>query len=530
MRLKPFVQILHLSHSFGLFSLFKDISLSINDGDLFAIVGENGTGKTTLLKLLGKLITPDQGELHFLSNLTIGFLPQEIMVRDPEIYVRSYIEEGSLSDLEQKMALALEKHLLEDWAVFHEQYENLGGYKRVPVEKVFTGLKLETYLLEMPFFSLSGVQKVRVALAKALIENPDLLLLDEPTNHLDSEMLQWLEDFLQSRQGATVIVSHDRKFMNKVCNHIVEIKDQKLACYGGNYDFYLAEQERLLEKKIRAYQFQQEEKASLKEKIKAFSFSKKKASLPSDRNIMAYDHRGGNFQKSEARRLDVLKSRLEEIEANLLPNPKPKGITGLKFVSTPLNSAVAVELEEVGKSFGSKILFSHFSRSLQKGDRVILTGLNGSGKTTLLKCIAGKIAVDEGMIRIAPTAKIGYLDQEVDQFPMEQTPLDYFAAHFNLSEETLRKELHKAALGKADLIDRPFGLLSVGQRKRLMLLVIILTKPNVLLLDEPTNHLDFLTIEALEKALLEFDGAILAVSHDSTFIKKMGGLEWNLSI
>lgn len=522
------VQFTHLFKSFGLISLFEDISLSINQGDVFALIGENGAGKTTLLKLLTKAILPDQGEFSTAPNLTIGFLPQEVVVQDPTITVRDFIEEGHLSELERGMAAALEKDQLTEWAELHEKYEHLEGYRRVPIEKVLTGLKLKTPLLDLPLINLSSGQRIRVALAKALIENPDLLLLDEPTNHLDAEMLEWLENTLMARVGATVIVSHDRKFINATCNHVIELERGKLNCYGGNYDFYLAERERLIERQIKAYEAQEEERSSFKQKIKAMTFSKGKPSPPSDRNIMAYDYRGGNHQKSEARRLDALKARLAEIETNPIQHPRPKSITGLRFTPTSLASAVAVELKDTTKAFGTKVLFSHFSKRLFKGDRIVLTGPNGSGKTTLLKCIAGKIPVDSGQIRIAPTVKIAYLDQEIEELPMAQTPLEYFESRFQLSEEALRRELHKAALGGADLIRRPFGSLSVGQRKRLMLLSIILEKPNVLLLDEPTNHLDFLTLEAFETAILNFEGAILAVSHDSTFIEKIATQEWRL--
>lgn len=522
------VQFSHLFKSFGSIPLFEDISLSINQGDVFALIGENGAGKTTLLKLLTKAIAPDQGEFSTAPNLTVGFLPQEIIVSDPTIPVRAFLEEGLLSELEKKMDIALEKDQLTEWAELHEKYEHLGGYRRVPIEKVLTGLKLETHLLDLELANLSSGQRVRVALAKALIENPDLLLLDEPTNHLDAEMLEWLENFLIARVGATVIVSHDRKFINATCNHVIELKEGKINCYGGNYDFYLIERERLIERQIKAYEAQEEERASLKQKIKAITFSKGKPPTPSDRNTMAYDHRGGNHQKSEARRLDALKARLAEIEAHPIQHPRLKSIRGLKFASVPLASTVAIELEDITKAFGSNILFSHFNKHLFKGDRIVLTGPNGSGKTTLLECIAGKIPVDSGKIHIAPTAKIAYLDQEIDELPMDQTPLEYFESRFQLSEEALRRELHKAALGGADLIRRPFASLSVGQRKRLMLLSIVLERPNVLLLDEPTNHLDFLTLEAFETALLDFEGPILAVSHDATFIEKIATQKWSL--
>ena len=523
------IQFIHLFKSFGSVSLFDDISLSINQGEIFSLIGENGAGKTTLLQLLIGTSMPDSGHFGRTPNLSIGFLPQEVTLLFPEISVRNYLEEGSLSELERQMAGLLDDpDRLSEWAELHEKYEHLGGYHRMPIEKVFQGLKLDTSLLDLPMQILSSGQRVRVALAKALIDNPDLLLLDEPTNHLDADMLTWLEKILREREGATVIVSHDRKFINAICNRLIEIKDGKLTCYGGNYDFYLAERKRLIERQIRDYEAQEEERASLKQKIKATTFSKSKPTPPSDRNIMAYDYRGGNHQKSVQRNLDVLKGRLAEIDANPLPHPKPKSIKGLRFMSTTLASTIAIELQEISKTYGAKVLFSGFNKSISKGDRIILTGPNGCGKTTLLRCIVGLLSIDSGQIRYAPTAKIAYLDQEIEQLPMDKTPLQYFEDRFSLSEENLRKELHKAAIGGAELLDRHFSTLSVGQRKRLMLLSLILEKPNVLLLDEPTNHLDFLTLEAFETALLNFDGAILAVSHDSTFIDKIATQVWKL--
>jgi ATPase subunit of ABC transporter with duplicated ATPase domains len=377
---------------------------------------------------------------------------------------------------------------------------------------------------------LSSGQRARAALAKVLIENPDLLLLDEPTNHLDQEMIHWLEQALKQRSGACVIVSHDRKFLNRSCNRLIEIRNGKLAYYGGSYDFYLEEQKRILERQIKAYVAQKEERADLKQKIKAITFSKGKAPPPKDRNIMAYDKRGEKHQKSLKHKLDAMKGRLEEIEANLLSHPKPKSIRGLKFAESPLASSVAIELDHASKAYGNKILFSGFCKSICKGDRILVTGPNGCGKTTLLKAIAGNLPLDEGSIRSASTAKIAFLDQEVELLPMEQTPLQYFESKYQLSEEELRRELHKAALGGADLLRRRFSTLSTGQQKRMMLLALVLEKPNVLLLDEPTNHLDFMTLEAFEQALLEFEGAVVAVSHDATFIEKIATQEWRLGI
>ena len=319
------IQCSHLYQSFGSLELFEDVSFSINRGDIFALIGENGSGKTTLLQLLLGTISPDSGQCSRAPNLTIGVLPQEVVLPDPGISVRAYLEEGRLSELERQMAACLEDSgKLADWAELHEVYEHLGGYNRIPIEEVLCGLKLEGGLLDLLMERLSSGQRIRVALAKALIANPDLLLLDEPTNHLDAEMVEWLERVLRERKGASLIVSHDRKFLILLCNRLIEIKNGKLSCYGGNYDFYVNEQQRLLERQVKAYEAQEEERDVLRQKIKAMTFSKGKVVSPKDRNIMAYDHRGEQHQKSLQRNLDGLKARLAEIEEVSFASPKAK--------------------------------------------------------------------------------------------------------------------------------------------------------------------------------------------------------------
>ena len=524
------VQFSHLSKFFGTSPLFEAISLSINQSECFALIGENGAGKTTLLQIIAGLDKPDMGKIQYVSNISIGFLPQEVPLIDKEITVREFIESGPLKELEQKMR-ALEDDLndrgkLAKWAELHEEYEQKGGYRTLPLEEILHGLKL-TQALDLPMSFLSSGEKIRVALAKAVLEDPDLLLLDEPTNHLDQEMLSWLEDLLSQRKGATVIVSHDRQFINKVCNRLIEIKNGGLTYYGGSYDFYLEERERLFEKQLRAYEASKEERTLLKKKIREIHFCKGKSASPKDNNIMAYNNREEKHQASLTRTLNALKKRLEEIEANPLIHPKAKNITGLQF--PVIQAKVSLELDSISKSFGSRSIFLDITKIIHEGDRILITGPNGSGKTTLLRCIAGLLEVDKGKIKKGESTKIAYLDQEIEMLPMNQTPVQYFTSRFNLTFEDLCRELHKAALEGASLLDRPFSTMSVGERKRFMLLSLIFEKPSLLLLDEPTNHLDLITIEAFEKALLHFEGAILAVSHDPTFIKKIGTEVWHFS-
>lgn len=516
------IQFSNLHKSFGSNLIFNSVSLSIHSGEIFALVGENGAGKSILLKILSGSEVVDSGSINHSSASRTNLFSQEELIGLSEETAGSYLEDNRLVWLDEQMALCVENpDRLEEWSKLHEEYEQMGGYKKVPIEAVINGLKLSEELLELPIIHLSGGQWARIRLAKVLLDNPDLLLLDEPTNHLDSEMLEWLIETLQSREGATVIVSHDRGFINTTCNRLLEISNGMLNYYAGNYDFYLEEKSRLLEREKRGYEEQKEKKAAIKEKLKKLTFSKKKTKGPKDRNLMAYDKRGEKHQKSNQRTLDQLKAELKDIEDCLLSKPKSKTITGIKFTKRSLLSTVALELRGARKSYGEKVLFSAVDLQICKGERILLSGPNGSGKSTLLQCLAGVLSLDQGVLHKAPTAKVAYLDQKVARLPMERTPLSFFEESYSLSEEELRSELHKAALGSKEKLFRPFYTLSIGERKRFMLLALILDKPNVLLLDEPTNHLDLLTIEALENALLKFEGAIIVVSHDRTFTEKI---------
>jgi ATPase subunit of ABC transporter with duplicated ATPase domains len=301
------IQLSRISISFGQQPLFEDISLSIHQGECCALIGENGAGKTTLLRLLAGPLAPEEGEVHRAAGLTIGFLPQEIIIDTPSQLVRTYLEEGPLTDLEKMMEGCLIENRLDEWEKLHEEYEHKGGYQQLPLEQIMKGLHLEP-LFDRTVSSLSSGQRIRVALAKTLIDNPDVLLLDEPTNHLDHSMRVWLQNVLRNRRGATVVVSHDRKFLNAACSHLIEIGNGRLTRYCGGYGTYLEAKKREIERQISAYEIQQEEKEAIRQKIKALTFSKRKPPPPSDRNIMAYDKRGECHQKSVHRTLEGLKS------------------------------------------------------------------------------------------------------------------------------------------------------------------------------------------------------------------------------
>ena len=468
------IQLSALSKFSGPRCLLNQIDLSVSKGERCALIGENGSGKTTLLQLLAGALVPDSGSIHKKASLQMSYVPQEIPSAASPL--RTFLLEGPLAEFERRLC-ALVDHLddpehLRVWSILHEEFDARGGYRRPPTEDIDLDRSLST---------LSSGQRMRAALAKALIEAPDLLLLDEPTNHLDHATKNWLLTQLSHFPGAIILASHDRSFLNATCNRLIEIKNGRLTTYGGHYDFYLSEKEKRLAAALRAYEDQKEEKKLLKAKISSLTFARRKTFAPRDSNIMAYDHRGGKHQKSLQRTLRELNHRLALLENNPLSHPAPKNAS-FPFRPPPLVSHIAIEMREV--TFGT--LFSPFTRTVYKGDRILLQGPNGSGKTTLLRLILSLLTPTAGYIYLNSSARIGYLPQEMAPHPR----------------------------------------LSPGERKRDHLLTLL--KTNILLLDEPTNHLDLATLEAFETALLSFEGAIIAVSHDPTFTEKIATDIWTL--
>lgn len=348
-------------------------------------------------------------------------------------------------------------------------------------------------------------------IARLADENPELLILDEPTNHLDEKGLLWLERLLKCYRGALLVISHDRTFMNNMADAIVELEGGKLTRFGGNYDFYLQEKQKILSKALRAYSEQKEEIKHLKRTILQKTHNTPKPSHAKDSNAMAYNSHGQRKMLAESKSIRQAKSKLEDVLQNPLSNPIPKGVHGIHFRPHTLFGDVAIRIQSLSKSYGKKALFSDFSFDLYPGERAVIQGANGSGKSTLLQIIANIVAPDSGSVVIAPGVRLGFLEQE-------PTITGYVFDLLACDTQEATRELHMMGL---PLQNMNVASYSLGQKRRLQLLLLQRLGANVLLLDEPTNHLDLVTTEQLEHELIQFNGAILAVTHDRRFINNV---------
>ncbi|MEP7284880.1 MAG: ribosomal protection-like ABC-F family protein [Chloroflexota bacterium] len=538
------LEMIQITKYFGAKLILDQISLSINRPDRIGLVGENGTGKTTIAKILMGLLDPDAGRKRLPDRLEIGYLPQEAAIED-DMTVQAFLDRSMgqldqirtmLATLEEAMSqpnLAPEAltMLLEKYGDLQEEFARRGGYDSDHrVDEVFAGLDLDHVDRERTLQTLSGGEKTRVMLASLLLSAPDLLILDEPTNHLDYVAVDWLEAYLLTYQGAMLLISHDRHFLNKVVNQIVELSPvtHKLTAYHGNYDFYLAERERQRGKQMEAYEAQQEEIKRLQRLIKAKSFASSNGRPPTDNDKMAYDFFGGRMEKTKSREIANAKRRLEEITADPLVRPTSRWQIHPDFAPEAFISREVIRLIDVAKAYGDRQLFSGVTTTVNSGDHVVLQGMNGIGKTTLVKLMLGLETPDTGEIRVATGAKIGYLDQEQESLDPNRTVLEEYSYDLIGTEDEHRANLHKYGLFSEAQVFQKIGSLSVGQRRKLQIAKLISAKANVLLLDEPTNHLDLESVEQFERALCEFPGTILAISHDRVFIQKVATVTWSI--
>jgi macrolide transport system ATP-binding/permease protein len=525
--------------------ILDEVSLLINRTDRIGLVGENGTGKTTLANIIMDRVEPDEGRVLFAPGTEIGYLPQEAVL-DEAMSVQRFLERAmgrldylrnQLSLLEEEMAhpnLPSERmnYLLSEYGAVQEEFSQRGGYDAdYRLDQVFMGLDLIYIDRSRSLQTLSGGEKTRVMLASLLLSVPGLLILDEPTNHLDFASVDWLEGYLKDYSGAVMLISHDRHFLNKVVNQIAELStaNHKLKIYHGNYDSYLAERERSRAEQLAAYEAQQEEIKRLQRLVKAKSHNTGNGRPPTDGDKMGYDFKGGRVDKQKSREIQNARRRLDDLQANPLSRPVDRWHINPDFEPEEMTSRDVIRLNDVSKRFGDRILFRNVTATVQSGDRIVLYGPNGVGKTTLVKLLLGIEQADSGTVYVAANARIGYLDQEQESLDPNRTVLEEYSHDLIGFEEEHRANLHKFGLFSHDQVFQKISSLSVGQRRKLQIAKLIGQKANLLILDEPTNHLDLESVEQFEQALCEFPGTVLAISHDRYFIDRVATITWSFN-
>ena len=497
-----------LSKSFGIHELFHDVSFKIAKGEHVGFVGANGAGKTTLLSCMLGGEEYDAGTVHFASGATVGYLAQQAELGERTLYdeFRTAFDDiealrAKKARLEQTIAARKsdDEALLDEYSRVVERYEHMAGYDyEARLRRVAFGLGFTDEDLARDITHLSGGQRTRVALAKALLREPDILLLDEPTNHLDIEMIEWLEGFILSYRGAVLLISHDRFFLDRVATKILALEHETVTTYDGNYTYYQkvsAARRSALES---AYEKQQEHIRETEEYIRRYKAG-----------IKAKQARGRE-------------SQLKRLKRIVLP-PEKAAFDYFAF-SPPAECAERVaECEDVAVSFGEHKIFDHVNLLIHRGDGVAIVGQNGAGKTTLLRLIVGELLPTTGRVKIGNRVKIGYFSQHHEGLHPERTVLDEILYDFGVDEGEARNYLG-AFLFRGDDVYRIVGDLSGGEQSRLAFLKLMLTGANFLVLDEPTNHLDIPAKEAVEEALLAFPGTFVAVSHDRYFLNKVANV------
>ncbi len=499
-----------LNKSFDGKDILRDASFHVEKNEKVAVVGINGAGKTTLIKLIIGELTPDDGEVTFSRDVTWGYLAQNQNIDSGNtIYEELKEVKRKAIDLEDSIrsAEAMMKHLqgdelnalLEKYTTMNEQFQRISGYAwKSEVTGVLKGLGFLEEEFDKQISTLSGGQKTRVCLGKLLLQSPDLIILDEPTNHLDMTSIRWLENYLLNYKGAVLIVSHDRYFLDKIADKVVEVENTKLSVFTGNYSDYAVKKEQKRATELAAYLKQQQEIKHQEEVItKLKSFNREKS-------IKRAESREKMLNKIEV--LDKPIDLDDSMKITLKPNCESGGDV--------------LKVEGLTKSFGSEKLFSGLDMDIKKGEHVAIIGDNGTGKTTLLKIINGAEQMDEGRITLGVKVHIGYYDQEHHVLHDEKTLFEEISdAYPTLNNTEIRNTL-AAFLFTGDDVFKRIGDLSGGEKGRVSLAKLMLSDANFLILDEPTNHLDITSKEILESAVSGYEGTVLYVSHDRYFINK----------
>ncbi|MEC1983111.1 ABC-F type ribosomal protection protein [Bacillus cereus] len=505
----------NVTKSFGGNTIFENISLEIKNGERVGLVGRNGSGKTTIFGLLTGMESLDAGAIHMKKGTRIGHVAQipkfdEVMTVYDVLSSAFKVEkelEKEMHALEKNMAVeqeqsALEK-LMERYGVIQEKFAFLGGYEiEANIMKVANGLQV-TDLFSRVFTELSGGEQTKVSLAYMLLQKPDLLLLDEPTNHLDLFAVEWLEQFLKEYTGTVIVISHDRYFLDEVVTKIFDLEDGEIHVYHTNYSQFVEEKEERLLQEFQAYQEQQKKIKKMKEAIKRLREWANQANPPNE----------GLHKR--ARNMERALERIEKLKRPILERKQ----MGLQFEGQERSGKDVVVMKEVSKGFAGRPLFEQANLHVRFQERAAIVGRNGTGKTTLLKLLLEEMNPDVGEIRIGSSVKIGYLSQHT-YGNVKSNVLEAFREYVAVTEGEARHILAKF-LFYGPAVFKKVTQLSGGERMRLRLAQLMYQDINFLILDEPTNHLDIESREVLEEALEQYNGTILAVSHDRYFLNKL---------
>lgn len=510
----------NINLSFGVTKILENITFNLQESDKAGIVGVNGAGKSTLFKILIGLLQPDSGEIFTAKGRKTGYLAQDSgLTSSGSIWNEMLTTFSELIEMEKKQKLLEERistekdkdilaAIMKEYSLLTEAFSRSGGYEyKSRAKGVLRGLGFSDHQFDLSIQALSGGQKTRLALAKLLLEEPDILLMDEPTNHLDIDALEWLEDFLRSYKKCVLIISHDRYFLDEVTTKTIEIENCECKVYNGNYSSYISQKAESREIYRKHYEMQQKEIARLE------NFIEQQRRWNREKNIIAAESR----QKA----ID----RIEKLEK---PPELPSKIQ-LKFRSTIISGNDVLFAEGLSKQYPGKLLFKDISFKISKNDRAFILGPNGCGKSTLIKILAGLLPQDAGSVEYGHKVSVGYYDQEQEDLDENKTVIEeVWSSNEKLTQTDIRTTL-AAFLFKGEDVFKQISILSGGEKSRAALAKLILSQANFLLLDEPTNHLDINSREALEQALQDYGGTILAISHDRYFIKKLSTriLEFN---
>ncbi|MGD6774051.1 ribosomal protection-like ABC-F family protein [Sutcliffiella horikoshii] len=505
----------NISKSFAGTMIFENVSMEIQAHDRIGLVGRNGSGKTTLFQLISGLEAPDKGAIHIKKGAKIGYLAQIPSYSDgttgEDVLLSAFKEtvelQHKLRALENQMAEVAEENqlnkIMKEYGVLQERFGFMGGYEMdASIQRIANGLKI-THLLSQPFSSLSGGEQTKICLGFILLQNPDVLLLDEPTNHLDIFSVEWLEQYLKDYDGTVVAISHDRYFLDEVATKIIDLEDGEIQTYHTNYSGFLKEKEERLLLEFSAYQEQQKKIKKMKEAIKRLKEWANQSNPPN-----AAMHRRAKSMEKALNRMEKLKRPILERKA-----------MGLQFDSADRSGKDVVIMEKVSKEFGTKTLFQEIDLAVYFRERAAIVGQNGTGKSTLLKILLGELDADSGLVKLGSNAKVGYLSQHIKASNPKQTLIEAFREDISITLEQARHVLAKF-LFYGPAVFKKVENLSGGEKMRLRLAQLMHQDINLLILDEPTNHLDIDSREVLEEALDEFDGTIIAVSHDRYFLNK----------